>query len=264
MESSTDDNKRDRKILRPSKILVWRQFAKPDRSNTPILIKDNTLSSLPPLQLSGFNKKNSTPPPKFSKFEEVTQSISRIKSIVRNSLFPEINKKITARAPSVSDLSPSIAEFAQSKEVNCSKCKKSSSINNETHLGEFNIWRTCSECQDLQFPTKTCNEFSDIITFQSTGEYSEFTPEAKIGFWMEQKFWPSVFEYLQENSHKNAFKANFQKVKQHPRLEKLLKSTGKRELIYFLPEDNYWGVGFNGIGYNKLGQILMEIRSQLN
>ena len=264
MDSSAETDKGIKKLQRSDKIFIWRRLARPDRSYSPSTTGDKSLRNLPPLQLAGQPHKNATPPPKFSKLDCLPQDSSRIKTIVKNSLFPEIKRKNTMRAPSVNDLLAPITKFESTSEVFCNKCKKTSSIKKETHLEEFKIWGTCSDCQITQFPTPIASEFSDAITFQFTGEYCEFALESKIGFWMEKNFWSSVSEYLSQNSQANAYKANYQRVKQHPRLEDLLKSTGNRELIYFLPGDKYWGVGFNGIGYNRLGQILMEIRSQLN
>lgn len=264
MDSSADTEKGIKKLQRSDKIFNWRRLARPDRSYSPAMIEEKSLNNLPPLHFVGQAHKNATPPPKFSKLDCLPQDSSRIKAIVRNSLFPEIRRKNTMRAPSVNDLLPAITKFNSTIEVFCNKCKKTSSIHNETHLEEFKIWGACSNCQTMQFPTPITSEFSDAITFQPIGEYCEFAPESKIGFWLEKNFWSSVSEYLSQNSQTNAFKVNYQRIKQHPRLESLLKSTGNRELIYFLPGDNYWGVSFNGIGFNRLGKILMEIRSQLN
>ena len=68
---------------------------------------------------------------------------------------------------------------------------------------------------------------------------------------------------LTYKSKADVYKAALQRVKQHPRLEDLLLSTEERELIYFLPADNYWGVGFNGLGENTLGKYLMKIRKEI-
>ena len=46
-------------------------------------------------------------------------------------------------------------------------------------------------------------------------------------------------------------------------LNQLLKGTGNAILIEDSPNDDYWGVGRQGNGQNKLGLALMEVRAQL-
>lgn len=53
------------------------------------------------------------------------------------------------------------------------------------------------------------------------------------------------------------------KFTQHPRLRDLLFSTGEAHLIEHTRNDRYWGDGGDGTGKNRLGLILMEIRSEL-
>jgi N-glycosidase YbiA len=53
------------------------------------------------------------------------------------------------------------------------------------------------------------------------------------------------------------------KVLQHPQIKKLLLETGDEELIENSPYDSFWGCGKDGSGYNMLGKILMEIRTEL-
>jgi ribA/ribD-fused uncharacterized protein len=54
------------------------------------------------------------------------------------------------------------------------------------------------------------------------------------------------------------------KFTQHPDLRKMLVETGIRKLVYADPYDGYWGIGKDGLGQNKLGQILMKIRKDLS
>ena len=42
-----------------------------------------------------------------------------------------------------------------------------------------------------------------------------------------------------------------------------LRSTGKKELVEHTSNDSYWGDGGNGSGQNKLGKLLMQVRSEL-
>jgi ribA/ribD-fused uncharacterized protein len=53
------------------------------------------------------------------------------------------------------------------------------------------------------------------------------------------------------------------KFSQHPELRTMLVETGTRKLVYADPYDGYWGVGSDGLGQNKLGEILMAIRKRL-
>ena len=53
------------------------------------------------------------------------------------------------------------------------------------------------------------------------------------------------------------------KFTQHPQLRSLLLSTGDAELVEHTANDNYWADGGDGSGKNRLGQLLMELRSEL-
>jgi ribA/ribD-fused uncharacterized protein len=54
------------------------------------------------------------------------------------------------------------------------------------------------------------------------------------------------------------------KFTQHPELRKKLLETGTRKLVYADPYDGYWGIGKDGLGQNKLGELLMKIRKDLS
>jgi ribA/ribD-fused uncharacterized protein len=53
------------------------------------------------------------------------------------------------------------------------------------------------------------------------------------------------------------------KFAQHPSLNSLLLATGDAELIEHTRNDAYWADGGDGTGKNRLGQLLMELRSSL-
>jgi GTP cyclohydrolase II len=53
------------------------------------------------------------------------------------------------------------------------------------------------------------------------------------------------------------------KFSQHPDLAHLLISSGSRELIEHTENDMYWGDGGDGSGQNKLGLLIMHLRSEL-
>lgn len=58
-------------------------------------------------------------------------------------------------------------------------------------------------------------------------------------------------------------KGLYAKFSQNEQLRRLLLSTGERELLEDSPTDAYWGRGNDGNGKNRLGVLLMELRSQL-
>ena len=53
------------------------------------------------------------------------------------------------------------------------------------------------------------------------------------------------------------------KFSQHLELKQILLDTGEAELIEHSRNDSYWADGGDGQGLNRLGQILMQIRSEL-
>lgn len=81
----------------------------------------------------------------------------------------------------------------------------------------------------------------------------------------------SAFEYTRSHSYDykafDAIKdsvmydAVYAKFTSHQNLQRLLKSTGNAILVEHTTNDSYWGDGGNGSGQNKLGKILMKVRS---
>ncbi len=59
-------------------------------------------------------------------------------------------------------------------------------------------------------------------------------------------------------------KAVLRKFETHQDLRTLLLDTGEEEIVESAPGDYYWGCGADGSGQNKLGKILMEVRSILS
>jgi len=53
------------------------------------------------------------------------------------------------------------------------------------------------------------------------------------------------------------------KFSQHEELRALLLSTGDAKIVEHTASDSYWGDGGDGKGRNMLGQILMQVRTQL-
>ena len=55
----------------------------------------------------------------------------------------------------------------------------------------------------------------------------------------------------------------YAKFTQHEELERILISTHDSILIEHTENDNYWGDGGDGSGKNRLGKILMKVRSKI-
>ncbi|MDX1279585.1 GTP cyclohydrolase II RibA [Shewanella colwelliana] len=53
------------------------------------------------------------------------------------------------------------------------------------------------------------------------------------------------------------------KFSQHPELKELLLSTDQRNIAEHTVNDSYWGDAEDGSGLNRLGELLMQLRSQL-
>lgn len=68
------------------------------------------------------------------------------------------------------------------------------------------------------------------------------------------------WEEVKESVMAKAIAAKFE---QHPRLRDLLLGTGNAVLVEDSPFDNYWGVGRNGKGQNRLGVLLNQVREKL-
>merc|ERR1711974_268340 len=54
------------------------------------------------------------------------------------------------------------------------------------------------------------------------------------------------------------------KFTQHPQLRGYLVSTGSRKLVEHTSNDSYWADGGDGSGKNRLGELLMDLRSKLS
>jgi ribA/ribD-fused uncharacterized protein len=68
------------------------------------------------------------------------------------------------------------------------------------------------------------------------------------------------WEAIKEDTMRQALCAKFT---QRSTLRSLLLSTGSAELIEHTTNDRYWADGGDGSGKNRLGQLLMELRDQL-
>ncbi len=82
---------------------------------------------------------------------------------------------------------------------------------------------------------------------------------ARMGRSRERPLRPD-WEQVKEEVMRQALQAKFS---QHAPLRSLLLSTGDAELVEHTTHDRYWGDGGDGSGKNRLGLLLMELRTAL-
>lgn len=68
--------------------------------------------------------------------------------------------------------------------------------------------------------------------------------------------WPVVKEQVMLDGLRSKFR-------QHPDLRERRLLTGEQLLVEHTKSDDYWGDGGNGTGKNRLGQLLMQVRTEL-
>jgi len=68
------------------------------------------------------------------------------------------------------------------------------------------------------------------------------------------------WESIKDDIMREALRSKFA---QHPALQSLLLSTGDAELVEHTANDRYWADGGDGKGLHRLGQLLMELRTEL-
>lgn len=109
-------------------------------------------------------------------------------------------------------------------------------------------------------------EIIDIITkFESTSLQQEIremkTPKlAKSASNSRKHLFRKDWHSIKDDVMRIGLMAKFQ---QNKKLKSLLLETGDAELIENSPTDMYWGCGSSGQGENKLGKLLMEVRTKL-
>ena len=74
----------------------------------------------------------------------------------------------------------------------------------------------------------------------------------------------SIRDDWNEIKDKIMYEINWIKFTENEELKTLLLNTKTKILREASPYDDYWGIGSDGKGKNKLGEILMDIRSKLN
>ena len=87
-------------------------------------------------------------------------------------------------------------------------------------------------------------------------EAFQLSRDPKVSRWRR-----SDWESVKDDVMLKALRAKFSD--QNPKLLSLLLSTGDKKLIEHTSNDSYWGDGGDGTGSNKLGQLLMRVRSEL-
>ncbi|MEQ8672984.1 MAG: NADAR family protein [Aggregatilineales bacterium] len=140
-----------------------------------------------------------------------------------------------------------------------------------------------------------------IYFYTTTDEYGCFSNFSRHGFELDGKYWKTSEHYFQaqkfagtpheenvrraETPKKAAsigrkrdlplrpdweqikdeimFHAVLKKFQTHADIREMLLNTGDAELVENAPGDYYWGSGKDGSGQNKLGIILMQVRTQL-
>ena len=140
-----------------------------------------------------------------------------------------------------------------------------------------------------------------IYFYAQTDLYAEFSNFAPFGVEMEGVYWRTVEHYFQAMKfHDEAYRERIRsaskpkdakalgmtraiplrpdweevkdglmyaavsrKFRTHEAPRKLLLSTGKARIVENAPMDYYWGGVQDGTGLNKLGEILIRVRSDL-
>jgi ribA/ribD-fused uncharacterized protein len=140
-----------------------------------------------------------------------------------------------------------------------------------------------------------------IYFYAQTDPYSEFSNFAPYGVEMDSVYWRTVEHYFQAMKFKDAayrekiraaskpkdakalgmtralplrpdweevkdaimHKAVLTKFQTHPAPRAMLLGTADALIVENAPMDAYWGCGPDGQGLNKLGQILMQVRTAL-
>ncbi len=140
-----------------------------------------------------------------------------------------------------------------------------------------------------------------IYFYGQTDPYSEFSNFAPFGVEMDGVWWSTVEHYFQAQKFRDAayrekirksnrpkdakalgmtrkvpLREDWERIKEgimeaavskkfatHDGPRRLLLATGDEEIIENAPMDYFWGCGADGSGENRLGKILMRVRSDL-
>lgn len=97
-------------------------------------------------------------------------------------------------------------------------------------------------------------EYQETIRTAPTPSKAKF-----LGKQRDPSFDPS-WNTKREDIMREGLRAKFH---QHPDLLHLLLQTGDAYLQEYAPWDSYWGSGRTGTGKNRMGYLLMQLRSEL-
>ena len=112
---------------------------------------------------------------------------------------------------------------------------------------------------------KTSEHFFQAMKFQHTSMQEDVrnqpTPRKAFDFARQNNVHKRQdWERVKEGFMMEALEAKFT---QHINLNQMLLNTGNSFLVENSPVDNYWGIGANGQGQNRLGILLMQLRDRL-
>jgi ribA/ribD-fused uncharacterized protein len=140
-----------------------------------------------------------------------------------------------------------------------------------------------------------------IRFFSQSDTHREFSNFAPFGIDLDDAWWPTVENYYQAqkftdpqlreaihsadkpiiakdlaDKNKAAIRPDWDAIKDevmyravrckfasHPELKAMLLASGDEDIIETAPTDTYWGIGSDGTGLNKLGNIIARIREEL-
>jgi len=114
------------------------------------------------------------------------------------------------------------------------------------------LWRTTEHYFQAQ-------KFSDTEYANKIRKAASPMKAAELGRTRKVKIKPN-WDNIKDNVMYEALKAKFS---QHTELRELLLSTRNKLLIEHTENDSYWGDGGNGKGKNRLGKLLMKLRTEL-
>lgn len=140
-----------------------------------------------------------------------------------------------------------------------------------------------------------------IKFYQASDPYGFLSNFAPYPIFIENELWNTVEHYFQANKFEdenikskikamdspmkaanegrnknNAIRSDWEKIKegimlrallskflQHPKLRKELILTGSDKIVEHSKNDNYWADGGDGSGRNRLGELLMTVRNEV-
>lgn len=115
------------------------------------------------------------------------------------------------------------------------------------------IWRTTEHFYQAQ-------KFTDPALQERIRTSASPMQAKEMASQLDSKFLQEDWNYKKEKVMWQAITAKFS---QHPELKKLLLSTDQRNIAEHTANDSYWGDAEDGSGLNRLGELLMQLRSQL-